>query len=106
MNVYASPASQRNGAREATQDGSHAPASHEIKYRQDAAGYVAAMLAELRQIAGKAGFDKLVKSLDTAYYDAYGALDARGRETAPAPRTGTPAPAAEKTLNSMEPNAP
>ena len=25
------------------------------------------MLAELRQIAGKAGFDKLVKSLDAAY---------------------------------------
>ena len=106
MNVYASPASQRDAARVASPDGSSAPAPHEIKYRQDAAGYVAAMLAELRQIAGKAGFDKLVKSLDTAYYDAYGALDARARETAPAPRMGTPAPVPEKTSNSMEPNAP
>ena len=31
-------------------------------------------------IAGKAGFDKLVTSIDAAYYDAYGALDGRGRE--------------------------
>ena len=35
------------------------PASaHDIKYRQDAANYVAAMVAELRQLSGKAGFDK------------------------------------------------
>lgn len=87
MNIHAAPSGQRNATRH---NGSEAEASpaQEIKYRQDAAGYVAAMLAELRQIAGKAGFDKLVRSLDTAYYDAYGALDAKGREAAPAPRTG------------------
>ena len=73
---------------------------HEIKYRQDAANYVAAMVAELRQIAGKAGFDKLVKSLDAAYYDAYAALDAKARETAPAPRQEKD----EKTSPRMEPN--
>lgn len=109
MNIYASPAVQRNGARQADENGASPAAAHEIKYRQDAAGYVAAMLAELRQIAGKAGFDKLVKSLDAAYYDAYGALDAKAREAAPAPQNGangaqnTPP---EKTLNPMEPNAP
>lgn len=68
---------------------------HEIKYRQDAANYVAAMLAELRQIAGKAGFEKLVGALDTAYYEAYGVMDARAK----------PAPAAphEKIAKSVEP---
>lgn len=75
---------------------------HEMKYREDAAGYVAAMLAELRQIAGKAGFDRLVKSLDAAYYEAYGALDARARDRVPPPRNDRP----EKTSVSMEPNAP
>ena len=48
----------------------------DIKYRGDAARYVAAMLTELRQIAGKAGFDKLVTAVDAAYYEAYAALDA------------------------------
>ena len=80
MNIYTSPSAARANGREEA-----APVAHEIKFRQDAASYVAAMLAELRQIAGKAGFDKLVKSLDTAYYDAYGALDAKAREAAPAP---------------------
>lgn len=80
----------------------NAEPAREMKYLEDAASYVAAMLAELRQIAGKAGFDKLVKSLDAAYYDAYGALDARARETAPPPR----AMDGEKTSNSMEPNRP
>lgn len=103
MNIYASPASQRNGARHAG-NGSSTPVPHEIKYRQDAANYVAAMLAELRQIAGKAGFDKLVKSLDTAYYEAYGVLDAPAKETAPAPRTDVQPGAEEKTSNTMEPN--
>lgn len=82
MNIYSSPPAARgNGRQEAAPAG--AP-PHEIKYRQDAASYVAAMLAELRQIAGKAGFDKLVTSLDTAYYEAYGALDAKAREAVPA----------------------
>jgi len=102
MNIYAAPAN-RNGARQADA-GENQAAPNEIKYCQDAAGYVAAMLAELRQIAGKAGFDKLVKSLDAAYYDAYGALDAKARETTPAPRSGTPPGPSENNSNSMEPN--
>jgi hypothetical protein len=104
MNVYAAPAS-RNGARQAEASES-AAASHEIKYRQDAASYVTAMLAELRQIAGKAGFDKLVKSLDAAYYDAYGALDAKARDATPAPGTVVPPAGPEKNANSVEPNGP
>lgn len=95
MNVYASAASQRNGALQAGVGG-EGP-SQEIKYRQDAASYVAAMLAELRHIAGKAGFDKVVKSLDAAYYEAYAALDPKG----------IPAPASspdEKKSKHVEPN--
>ena len=101
MNIYAAP--HRNGVA-ADGSGDTQPAPREIKYRQDAAGYVAAMLAELRQIADKAGFDKLVKSLDAAYYDAYGALDAKARETTPAPPAGAPAGPSEKISNSLEPN--
>lgn len=103
MNIHTSPAAQRDTSRHggAVSDGALA---QEIKYRQDAAGYVAAMLAELRQIAGKAGFDKLVKSLDAAYYDAYGALDTKARESAPQPRNGAADTPTEKTSNSMEPN--
>lgn len=78
MNIYSS-SPRPNGHDEAV------PAANEFKFRQDVASYVVAMLAELRQIAGKAGFDKLVKSLDTAYYDAYGALDAKACEAAAAP---------------------
>jgi hypothetical protein len=59
-----------------------ASAPHEIKYRQDAARYVAAMLTELRQIAGKAGFDKLVTAIDAAYYEAYAAQDAHAKPAA------------------------
>lgn len=108
MNYHAAPAPQRGASRQGGEtEGARQP--QEIKYRQDAAGYVAAMLAELRQIAGKAGFDKLVKSLDAAYYEAYGALDDRGREAAPAPRASAPAAAQEKTQEKtsepMEPNA-
>jgi hypothetical protein len=106
MNIHASPAAQRTASRHSGPDSDGAPA-HEIKYRQDAAGYVTAMLAELRQIAGKAGFDKLVKSLDAAYYEAYGALDAKAREAAAAPGKGAPAAngnAEEKTSEPMEPN--
>ncbi len=57
-----------------------APPEREIRYRHDAARYVAAMLTELRQIADKAGFDRLVTAVDAAYYEAYAALDS-GRET-------------------------
>lgn len=97
MNIYA-PA-----RRDETASGTPQANSHEIKYREDAAAYVAAMLAELRQIAGKAGFDKLVRSLDTAYYDTYGALDAKGREAAPAPRATAPGKKLKKTAAAMEP---
>jgi len=68
------------------QNGADALPEREIKYRQDAANYVAAMLAELRNIAGKAGFDQLVSAIDTAYYEAYGALDSRPKQ--PADRHG------------------
>jgi len=97
MNIYA-PA-----RRDVTASGTPQANSHEIKYREDAAAYVAAMLAELRQIAGKAGFDRLVKSLDAAYYEAYGALDAKGREQAPAP-AAPPEKNLQKTAGTVEPN--
>ena len=106
MNIYASSASQRRGARETSPETGPAAVSREIKYRQDAAGYVTAMLAELRQIAGKAGFDRLVRSLDAAYYEAYGALDARSREVAPPAHAGTAGSAPEIVSNSPEPKAP
>ena len=54
-------------------------APHEIKYRHDAAHYVSSMLTELRQIAGKAGFEKLVTAIDAAYYEAYGTLGAQSK---------------------------
>ena len=97
MNIHASQASHE--AQGTRQPGTASPPP-EIKFREDAANYVTAMLAELRQIAGKAGFDKLVKALDAAYYDAYSALDAKAREAAPPPGEGP----AEKTLKSVEPN--
>ena len=53
-------------------------------------------LRELRQIAGKAGFDKLVKSLDAAYYEAYGLLAERNGKAQ--------AGGEEKTSIPMEPN--
>lgn len=87
MNIHASPL--RHEARR-TGDPAPAPSSLALKYQEDAAGYVAAMIAELRQIAGKAGFDKLVKSLDAAYYDAYGALDAKARAAAQPPTEAGP----------------
>ena len=71
------------------------PAPNEIKYSEDAANYVSAMVAELRQIAAKAGFEKLVTALDNAYYEAYGAMDTKSRAVAPAP--------GEKTSASREP---
>jgi len=95
MNIHPALGHEARGSR----DPAEGPPAHELKYLEDAAGYVAAMIAELRQIAGKAGFDKLVKSLDAAYYDAYGALDAKAREAAPPPRDGAP----QKTSESMEP---
>lgn len=75
------------------QNGSEAAPDREIKYRHDAANYVAAMLAELRSIAGKAGFDQLVTAIDAAYYEAYGALKA-------------PAPGSDKNTGAeVEPEA-
>ena len=102
MTMIASPPPDRriahaNGSHE---NGAAQERPQEIKYRQDAANYIAAMLAELRQIAGKAGFDKLVKSLDGAYYDAYGVLDGRAPEAlGEAPPQGR-----EKISKTMEPN--
>jgi hypothetical protein len=55
---------------------------HEIKYRRDTSHYVAAMLTELRQIASKAGFERLVTALDAAYYEAYAAMDSHPRPAA------------------------
>lgn len=55
------------------------PSPHEIKYRRDTSHYVAAMLTELRQIADKAGFERLVTALDAAYYEAYAVMDSQPR---------------------------
>ncbi len=68
-----------------------APSAREIKYRHDAANYIAAMLAELRQIAGKASFEKLVTSLDAAYYEAYSATGSRKPAAAAEPEKISPA---------------
>ena len=103
MTMLASSPADRRMARVVQENGADPQPAHDIKYRQDAANYVAAMLAELRQIAAKAGFDKLVATIDAAYYDAYGATDAKTRETAPLPRNGTQGAAAEKTPPAMEP---
>lgn len=70
-------------------------ASLEIKYRAEAASYVAAMIAELRQISGKAGFDKLVGVLDTAYYEAYTLMD---------PKVKAPEREDEKSSPPLEPS--
>lgn len=98
--IAAAPQERRASRNGSPENGATRDAAHEIKYRQDAANYVAAMVAELRQIAGKAGFEKLVKSLDAAYYEAYGMLDGKARDAAPAPQNG----AAEKISESVEPN--
>lgn len=74
-----------------------APSARDLKYRHDAAHYVADMLTELRQIAEKAGFDKVVSSIDAAYYDAYAAL---GSDARPAPTD-----AGEKIATGMEQTA-
>lgn len=63
------------------QENSRTAVSREIHYQADAASYVAAMIAELRQISGKAGFEKLVGALDTAYYEAYSLLDPKSPDT-------------------------
>lgn len=67
----------------------------EIKYRNEAANYVAAMIAELRQISGKAGFEKLVAVLETAYYEAYSLTDAKVQP---------PAAVNENTQTPLEPS--
>lgn len=74
------------------------PVAHqEIKYQSEAANYIAAMIAELRQISGKAGFDKLVGVLDAAYYEAYSLMDSRTKPN-------TPGNAEEKTSPPLEPS--
>lgn len=78
-------------------DGEAAPSARDLKYRHDAAHYVADMLTELRQIAEKAGFDKLVTSIDAAYYDAYGVLRSNARPA--------PADATEKIASGVEQSA-
>ena len=55
---------------------------HEMKYRRDTSHYLAAMLTELRQIAGKAGFERLVAAIDAAYYEAYAAMDTQSKRAA------------------------
>ncbi len=101
MSMMTSHASaQRIPRSDGPEDAPAQEASGDIRYRQDAANYIAAMLAELRQIAGKAGFDRLVKSLDTAYYEAYGARDGRLPDAAPVPAEAPH----EKISKSMEPN--
>ncbi|WP_421694867.1 hypothetical protein [Aestuariivirga sp.] len=92
MNVFAPQKSSPDAAGEKAADGDTAS---DVKYRQDAANYVSAMVAELRQIAAKAGFDKLVTALDSAYYEAYGAMDGKARET--------PSGAQEKISERVEP---
>jgi proline dehydrogenase len=52
-----------------------ASACPDIAYQSDAAHYIAAMITGLRQISGKAGFDKLVAALDAAYYEAYALVE-------------------------------
>jgi hypothetical protein len=46
-----------------------------LVYVHDAAHYAASLIAELRQIAGNAGLDKLVRALDSAYYEAYAVME-------------------------------
>jgi hypothetical protein len=77
---------ERPTAHRPAPEGEAALSARELKYRHDAAHYVADMLTELRQIAGKAGFDKLVTSIDTAYYDAYAELRSNAK---PAPADAT-----------------
>jgi hypothetical protein len=83
---------QRHRPREGEQPA--ARPAHELKYRHDAAHYVADMLTELRQIAGKAGFEKLVAAVDAAYYEAYAVLGSNGQSG--------PAEVREKTSSPME----
>lgn len=46
-----------------------------LAYTHDAAHYAASLIAELRQIAGNAGMEKLVRALDAAYYEAYAIME-------------------------------
>ncbi|MFN4142542.1 hypothetical protein [Aestuariivirga sp.] len=69
--TYIAP-NEHLGARNGEAVPASAAPAHETKYQQDMANYIAAMLAELRQMAGKAGFDRLVGTIDAAYYEAYG----------------------------------
>lgn len=96
MNMLAPQEHRQPRTGSANDAASPAPAN-EIKYREDVANYVSAMVAELRQIAAKAGFDRLVTALDSAYYEAYGAVDSKARATTPLPE--------EKISQPLEPKA-
>ena len=82
--------------RQATQpdpDEEAGPSEHELKYRHDTANYISAMLTELRQIADKAGFEKLVGALDAAYYEAYSVTGTRSK----APNATLPGKTSQRT---------
>ena len=51
MTMLASPASDRAMARQATENGTPPAGTQEIKYRQDAANYVAAMVAQAQAMS-------------------------------------------------------
>ena len=53
--------------------------SSKIDYQQDAAGYIAALIAELRNLSGMAELDKLTRALDAAYYEAYAVTEQKRR---------------------------
>lgn len=49
----------------------------DMRYQQDAASYIAALLAELRNLSGMAELGKLTHALDSAYYEAYAVAEQR-----------------------------
>ncbi len=63
-----------NGLKAAGQETSDESKLH---YQQDAASYIAALLAELRNLSGMAELGKLTHALDTAYYEAYAIAEQR-----------------------------
>jgi hypothetical protein len=53
------------------------PSGKALVYRQDVLDYIVGMLCSLRELSLKAGQDSLVKSLETAYYQAEAARRAK-----------------------------
>jgi hypothetical protein len=76
--------------------GTSSAASADVSYQTDAANYIAAMIAELRQISDKAGFEKLIGALDAAYYEAYALQE---------PKASAPATPEEKNPPPVEPSS-